>query len=142
MEIIPDPVHVALLVLPFLVAAGALHVILWKPLLGYLEERHEVSRAARHEAEELDGAAAEQMTRIEARLAEARDRVSGTRSQARARARAAEAQIVAAARHAADQRVSDALDKVRTEKWAASGTLAATAADLSADIAGRVLVTR
>ena len=139
MEIIPDPIHVVLLTLPFLVAMLALHVILWRPLLAYLEERDNTSTKARHEAHELEGAAAEQLTKIEVRLAEARNHVGTLRQQARARALAAESEIVTGARHQADQRVTEALAQIVTEKKAASATLGTTANDLGRDIATRVL---
>ena len=67
MEIVPDPVHVALLMAPFACAALALHLILWKPLLAWMDERDATSETARHEASQLDAAAAEQLARIEAR---------------------------------------------------------------------------
>lgn len=139
MEIIPDPIHVALLTLPFVVAVGALHVILWRPLLAYLEERDATSARARHEAHELESAAGEQMTRIEARLAETRAHVGELRQKARQRALAAEAEIVAAARAQAEQRTSEAIAQILTDKRAASATLGATATDLGRDIATRVL---
>src|SRR5262245_36070712 len=120
MEIIPDPVHVALLTIPFAVAALGLHLILWRPLLAWLDERDHTSAHAREEAEKLDAQATEQLARIEARLAEARAHVGALRQQARARAHAAEAEIVAAARAQADGRIDEALGRIRTERSAAS----------------------
>jgi F0F1-type ATP synthase membrane subunit b/b' len=139
MEIIPDPIHVLLLTLPFIVAAGSLHFILWQPLLAWLDEREATSSKARHEAHELEGAAAEQLSRIEARLAEARNHVATLRQQARVRALATEAELVAGARAQADQRVTEALAQIVTDKQAASVGLGASAADLSRDIAIQVL---
>src|SRR6185436_1834148 len=98
MEIIPDPVHVALLTLPFAVAALAVHLILWRPLLAWLDERDHTSAHAREEAARLDTQASEQLARIEARLAEARAHAGSLRQQARARAHAQETEIVTAAR--------------------------------------------
>lgn len=139
MEIVPDPAHVALLVLPFACAALALHLILWKPLLAWMEERDATSENARKDALELDAAAAEQLVRIEARLHEARGHVSTLRQAARARAQAQEAEIVAAARATADVRIDQALERIRGEQSAASASLRDTATALAQDIAARVL---
>lgn len=139
MEIIPDPIHVILLAVPFVVAMVAMHLILWKPLLAYLEERDEVSSRARHEASELDGAAAEQLSRIEQRLLQARNHVQNLRQQARLRALAKETEIVAEARGQADRRVTEALAQISQEKQSASVALRSTANELSDQIATQVL---
>jgi F-type H+-transporting ATPase subunit b len=139
MEIIPDPIHVALLTLPFLVAMAAMHVILWKPLLAWMDERDQLTSSARKEADDLDQAAADQLARIEERLIAARHDVHGVRADARARALAREAEIVAEAKARADAHVAEAVDKIRADRDAARGALQATAKDLSTEIAGRVL---
>lgn len=139
MEIIPDPIHVVLLAVPFVVAMVALHLILWKPLVGYLEDREQTSARARHEASELDGAASEQLSKIEQRLIQARMHVGSLRQQARARALGKENEIVAAARGQADGRVTDALAQIVQEKRSASVALRTTARDLSDQIAAQVL---
>jgi F-type H+-transporting ATPase subunit b len=139
MEIIPDPIHAVLLAVPFIVAVVSLHLILWKPLVGYLEEREQTSTRARHEASELDGAAAEQMAKIEQRLLQARHHVGTLRQQARARALAKENEIVAEARAQADRRVTEALAQIVTEKRTASTALRTTARELSDQIAAQVL---
>jgi F0F1-type ATP synthase membrane subunit b/b' len=139
MEILPDPVHAALLTVPFLVAVAALYFILWQPLLAYLDERDEVSARARHEAKELASAAAEQVGKIEARLAEARQKVVGLRQEARNRALSKENEIVASARTAADHRVAEALAEIGRDKSVAAGALRHTANELSDQIAARVL---
>jgi F-type H+-transporting ATPase subunit b len=139
MEIVPDPVHVALLMAPFACAAIALHLILWKPLLAWMDERDATSETARHEAARLDAAAAEQLARIEARLLEARGQVATLRQAARVRALAQEAEIVAAARASADVRIDEALLRIRAEQGVAAASLNATAAGLARDVASRVL---
>ena len=139
MEIIPDPVHVALLTLPFAVAALAVHLILWRPLLAWLDERDHTSAHAREEAARLDTQAGEQLARIEARLADARAHAGSLRQQARARAHAQETEIVTAARTEADGKIDEALGRIRTERAAASATLRGTATDLANDIASNVL---
>jgi F-type H+-transporting ATPase subunit b len=139
MEIIPDPVHVALLTIPFAVAALAVHLILWRPLLAWLDERDHTSAHAREEAARLDTQAADQLSRIEARLADARAHVGALRAEARERAHAQEARIVAQARSEADGRIDTALERIRTDRATASATLRTTAIELAQDIASRVL---
>ncbi|MEQ1501871.1 MAG: ATP synthase F0 subunit B [Myxococcota bacterium] len=139
MEIIPDPIHVALLTAPFLVAMVSLHLILWKPLLAYLDERDGVSTRARHEAHELEGAASEQLSKIEARLVEARLHVGSLRQQARSRALVKENEILAEARSSTDRRVEQALSQIGAEKQGAASALHASAAELSNQMAAQVL---
>jgi F-type H+-transporting ATPase subunit b len=139
MEIVPDPVHVALLMAPFACAALALHLILWKPLLAWMDERDATSETARHEAARLDAAAAEQLARIEARLHDARAHVATLRQAARVRAQAQEAEIVSAARTAADARIDEALMRIRAEQGVAATSLKETASGLARDVASRVL---
>jgi F0F1-type ATP synthase membrane subunit b/b' len=139
MEIIPDPIHAALLMLPFAVAAVTLHVVLWKPLLSYLDERAATVDRARHEAHDLEQAAADQIRRIEEKLTSARLDISATRQAARQRALAAESRMIAEARAAAEQRVSEAVEEIRRDRAAASVALQSSARELSGQIAGQVL---
>ncbi len=139
MEILPDPAHVALLTLPFLVALFGLNAILWQPLLGWLEERESVARIAQREAKELEEAAAEQMAQIEGRLAEARRNAATVRQEARERALAREADMLAAARQQADEDVRAAVERIRAEQQSAKAALEDTAKELSPVIAARVL---
>lgn len=139
MEIIPDPIHVALLTAPFLVAVLSLHLILWRPLLDWLEEREGLTTEAYKQADELDQAAEEHLSRIEARLTEARREATSLRQAARARAMTKEAEILAAARSRADDQLSDAITKIEAEQQDARATLQQTAQELSSTIAARVL---
>jgi F-type H+-transporting ATPase subunit b len=139
LEIIPDPIHVGLLALPFLVAVAGAHFILWKPMLAYLEGREETVEKDVKEAAELEASAEQQLSTLEQRLAGARARVIDVHSEARGRAQAREAEILAAARTAAEQRVSEAVAAIATERKAAAAALESTATELSRDIASKVL---
>ncbi len=139
MEIIPDPIHAALLMLPFAVAAVTLNLVLWRPLLAYLDERKATVERADHEAHDLEHAATEQIARIEEKLAAARAEISSTRQAARQRALLEEGRIVAEARAQADQRVTEALEEIRRDRAAASAVLRSTSGDLSGQIAAQVL---
>ena len=139
MEIIPDPIHVLLLTLPFLVAVAGGHLILWKPLMEYLEGREHTIHKAQAEAAELHHAAADQLTTLEQRLAAARQKVAEVYAEGRGRALAREAGIVAAARAKADEHVAAAIRDIEASRRVASEALTSSANDLSRDIAGRVL---
>jgi len=139
MEIIPTLDQAALLTLPFLVAAAALHLILFRPLLDYLDERQALSREARAEAERLNAHADEALAKVVKQLAEARKEASELRQQARGKAREVENGILAQAREEADATVSAAVEQIAAEKQRASATLRGTAQALSHDIAAQVL---
>lgn len=139
MEIYPDPMHVILMTLPFLTAMVGLHLILWKPLLAYLDERALISDQSRHEAHELEGSSHELLSKIDARLLAAKQHISTVRQAARQRALAKEAEIIAETRRTADQRLAEALEKISAEKSAASAALRDTASELSTQIAASAL---
>lgn len=139
MEIYPDPIHAALLMLPFFVTMFGLHIILFKPMLAFLTERDTAAERARAEAEALQKEAAEKATTLEARLAEARATATDIRAKARARGLEAETAMIEQARGQADQEVSKALERIRGEAASAKATLEQTATELSSEIAGQVL---
>jgi F-type H+-transporting ATPase subunit b len=139
LEIIPDPIHVLLLSLPFLVAVAGAHFILWKPMLAYLEGREDTVAKAVKETEELQSSAEQQLATLEEKLVSARARVVELHSAARGRAQAKEAEILSAARAAAEARVSEAVAGIATEQKAAASALESTATELSRDIAAQVL---
>lgn len=139
LEIIPDPIHVALLTLPFLVAFIGAQAILWKPLMAYLEGREETVTKAVKEAEELDVAAQVQLDTLEQKLKVARSKVVDIHTAARARAQAQEAEILAAARADAEAKVSEAVASIAAERKTAAAALETAAIELSRDIAGQIL---
>jgi F-type H+-transporting ATPase subunit b len=139
LEIIPDPMHVALLTLPFLVAFVGANFILWQPLMAYLEGREDTVAKAVKEAEELEASAAHQLGTLEEKLAHAHAKVVDLHAAARTRALAQEATILAAARAEAEAKVSGAIASIATEQKAAAAALESTATELSRDIAGQIL---
>ena len=139
LEIIPDPIHVVLLVIPFLVAVTGAHFILWKPMLAYLEEREDTVEKAVKETDELQTSTEQQLSDLEAKLTAARAKVVELKSDARARAQVKEAEILAAARSAAEKRIAEAVEVIGTERKAAATALETTANELSREIAAKVL---
>lgn len=139
MSIIPDPILAALQFVPFLVLIFGLNVILWKPMLAYLEEREHATSGARKRAEELSTRASGRMSEYEAALGRAQAEVTEYRSKRRADAQRLHAAEVAAARAEAEGRVGEAVGRVRREADAARIGLRADAEGLARDIAAQVM---
>ena len=139
MQIIPDLIPTLVLTLPFLVSMIALHVIFFKPLYAYMEEREGVASTARQEAEDFQKATGEKLAQLENELVEARRRAAAVRADARAKAQAEESKIIAAARKQAEGDVDEAVTQIAAEAQTAAATLKGTAATLSAEIAQQVL---
>jgi F-type H+-transporting ATPase subunit b len=139
MEIMPDPWLAPLLAMPFLATMAALHFILYKPLLAYLEARDHALHGAKHEADSLAQQNAGSMAELDRKMAEAHGSVGAIRREARGRANEVEAKILAAARSAAAAKTAEALEEVKREQHAAAGSMQRLSAELANDIAGRVL---
>ncbi len=139
MNIIPDPVLVAVQILPFLALMAGLHVILFKPMLAYLEQRHAATAGARAEAEKLQADSGAALDKVEATLAAARGEIAERRASTRATANAAHAEKVAAARSATDAQVAEALVRIREEAATARAQLGSDAGALANDMARQLL---
>jgi F-type H+-transporting ATPase subunit b len=139
MEIMPDPLLASLLAMPFLATMAALHFILYKPLLAYLEARDTAVHGARHEAASLGEQNASSLAELERKTAEAQAAVGAIRREARSRANEAEAKILAAARAQAAEKTDAALVQIKSDKQAAASVMQRLAVDLANDVAGRVL---
>jgi F-type H+-transporting ATPase subunit b len=139
MEIMPDPWLAPLLAMPFLATMAALHFILYKPLLAYLDARDHALHGARHEADHLAEQNVGSMAELDRKMAEAQASVGAIRREARGRANEAEAKILAAARAEAAAKTATAVEAIKAEKQAAAGSMQRLAGELAHDIAGRVL---
>lgn len=139
MEIIPSLIPALLLVLPFLVTYLALRVILFGPLVTYLEERDAVSGTAHAEAEAFVTATSDKLSELEKRLTVARRDIGELRKAARTTASQEEAKMLAEARAQGEARVAEASARIGQEKHVAATTLRGTAKILSAEIATQVL---
>ncbi len=139
MNIIPDLVLTAALMVPFLVLVAGMHFILYKPMLAYLDARAHATVGARKEAEALQAKAGARLGEWEAALARAQAEVTEYRAQRRAAAQATYQKIVAEARVVADARLADALTALRAEAAVARTELDGAARVLSRDVADRVL---
>ena len=139
MNIIPDLTLVAVQLVPFLVLMMGLHVILFKPMLAYLDECQAATAGARHRAEELQAKANERVAQWEQAIAKARSDIAELRSGRRAQANGEYQGIVAASRKAAEARVGEAAAVIRAEASAARSELQAQSRVLAGDVATKVL---
>jgi F-type H+-transporting ATPase subunit b len=139
MNIIPDLMLVATQMVPFLVLVVSLHLILYKPMLAYLEAREHATLGARKEAEALQARAAARLAEWEAALAVARNDVTDFRSQRRAAANGQYQRIVAEARAASEAHIAAAVADIRKDAGIARAELATAAKALSRDVAVQVL---
>ena len=139
MEIVPDPLLVALFLPPFLVAVGVMWFVLWRPLLAWMDEREDAAADARAEAKRLDTEVEQNLDTLEARLADARASITEMRQGVRAEAAKAEAATLAAAREKAEAEVEAATKQIADQAEVARRGLADAARTLSDDMATQVL---
>ncbi|NOY24569.1 MAG: ATP synthase F0 subunit B [Oligoflexia bacterium] len=139
MQIIPDPLVVALQLIPFLLTLAALHFIIFKPMLEYLDDRDKARVGGREEADALQERIAEKVSKYDARMEDARAQVVDHCTDCRHDAQATAAERMAAARADADALVKAAVADIDAERRAASESVEQTARELSEEIAGRVL---
>jgi F-type H+-transporting ATPase subunit b len=139
MVVIPDPFLSLLQVLPFGVTFVGLYLILWKPLLDYLDGREAATSGARSEADHLAGEIVHQVADLEDRLREARAEITAERAAARARAAKVEAEMLAEARRRAEAHVSAALVELNEARAQAAAQVDGIARGLSASITESVL---
>ena len=139
MEIFPEPALAVVMVVPFLFTLVALHFILFRPLMGFLDAREAEHEQANAEARALEAQVAERLSDLDHRLESARSEIAGFRAEQRADALKEEGTILAAARAAADQKISAALVDINAAADTARDTLKQTATGLSAEIAAQVL---
>jgi F-type H+-transporting ATPase subunit b len=139
MQIIPDPLVVALQLVPFLLTLAALHFIIFKPMIEFLDEREHARTGGRQEAEGLSSRIAEKMAEVEARMAQAHSEVVDLRAERRAAALAQAAARIEQAKAQAEAQVQASVADIELERQAAAAGLRASADELALDITGRVL---
>jgi len=139
MEIVPDPLLVALFLPPFLVAVGVMWFVLWRPLLAWMNEREDAAADARAEAKRLDAQVAQNLDTLEERLATVRSELTEMRNGVRAEATEQERAILAEARDRAEAKVDEATAKIQQEAEVARRGLADASRNLSDDMAAQVL---
>lgn len=139
MNIVPDWVLVALQTMPFLVTFLVLRVLLFRPLIAYLDERHAAIEGARVEAEKLRARLAEARTLWEQRLAEARAEGAQHRVRIQAESSAQRQALVDRARAEAEAQVAAATAEIGVARAEAAVRVGADARQMAALMAERVL---
>ena len=139
MDILPHLLPILLQAVPFLVTIVALYLILFKPMLAYLDERWAAIEGGQKDAADLEARVTARMAEYEERLAAARAEVADLRAQLRAQSMDRYNATVAAARAEAEAHINARMVEIEQEKVAARGGLNETARALAGQIADRVV---
>ncbi len=139
MEIIPTPLVVFVQLFPFLVTIVGLYLILFKPMLAYLDGRAAAIEGERQKAAEVEQGLAARMNEVEARLTAARSEVIELRTNRRATAMEEYNAIVASARKKAEGELASALRELGAQRDGAKSALEKSAGALGEQVAAQVL---
>jgi F-type H+-transporting ATPase subunit b len=139
MNLIPNPTLIALQAIPFLLTLVALHMIIFKPMLAYLDSRDDSISGTKKKAEALEADAEQKMADLQKKLAAARSQAGEIRAAARAEALAEYNQTVQTARSEAEKRIEAAVTELDREKDVARITLRSTAKEVANQIASHAL---
>jgi F0F1-type ATP synthase membrane subunit b/b' len=137
MNIIPDPLQVALNMLPFLVAIVGMYLIILKPMLTYLLEREVAIQSGHDEAARTE--INNRMAQYEQQLAEAREEVVALRAAKRAEAQVKYDEVIAKARTQAEAQITSAVGEIGEARSAASIQLKVMSGEIADKIANQVL---
>jgi F-type H+-transporting ATPase subunit b len=139
LELMPDPMRLVALLVLFLLLVPILNALLFKPLLGVLEERGQRIEGARTRAAKLSAQAAELVSRHEAAVRSVRASANGERMQAIDEARRGHQAALAQARGQAELQIGATRAEVGAALDAARTKLRAEAEPLARDVAQRLL---
>jgi F0F1-type ATP synthase membrane subunit b/b' len=139
MNIIPDPLQVALNMLPFLVAIVGMYLIILKPMLTYLLEREVAIQSGHDEAARTETEINNRMAQYEQQLAEAREEVIALRASKRAEAQVKYDEVIAKARTQAEAQITSAVGEIGEARSAASIQLKVMSGEIADKIANQVL---
>jgi F-type H+-transporting ATPase subunit b len=128
---------------PTVIAFAILFFILWRfafpPIVGMLEKRTETIRESLEKAEQTRVDAERLLEEYKQQIAEARQESGRIVEQGRQVAESMKDEIVAKARTEAEDIVAKAKESIEGEKRAAMADLQKQVADLSVDVAGKVI---
>lgn len=139
MNINPDWILVGLQVLPFFTVILGLNVILFKPMMAYLQARRAATVGERKVAEALQEKATLKLQQWEAALSRANGEVAEYRSQKRAEAQAVHAKRIAQARAAAEVYIANEVAVLQGETELAREQVGAMARSIAAEMAASAL---
>ena len=139
MDLSINPMMIALQAVPFLLTLMALHAIIFKPMLAYLEAREAAIANGRKEAERLNADAAEKIEALERQLTASRANASQHLAQGRAKAQAELEGVLSAARAEAESTTTAAVAALRADAELARAQLSSTTQDLATRVTAAVL---
>ena len=138
-DILGGALNLSLWLTPFLITLVGLHIILFKPMMSYLDQRDHETVGARKEASALNEQVEERLATLNERLQSAKAEANQLRANARAKAALKGQELLDAAREDAEKRTTEAVKRIQVERETAAQALKQTAEGLSSDIAGQVL---
>ena len=139
MNIYPNFTLVLLQVIPFLLTIAVLHLIIFKPMLNYLEERDNASSGAEEEAKRLNEEIKSRLAELDSKIRDAQQEASKMRSDSRERLVRQYNEVVHHSRKDADQQIKDAALEISAQQSAARQEIKAQAKDIAQQIAGQAL---
>jgi F0F1-type ATP synthase membrane subunit b/b' len=139
MDIIPDPMQVALNMLPFLVAIVGMYLIILKPMIAYLLERELAIQSGHDEAARTEIEINNRMSQYEQQLGLAREEVVALRAAKRAEAQVKYDEVIATARTQAEAQITSAVGEIGVARSAASIQLKVMSGEIADKIANQVL---
>jgi len=134
-----DPVLLLLQMLPFLVTLVALHFILFRPMLAYLDARDEAIEGVKREAKEMQDKVEADRTEWERRITAARRDAGLHRARLHDEAETQRNRLLATSRKESDVRVGQAISEIVAARESARSGIRGFAAQLATEIAHRVL---
>ena len=139
MSLTPDPTLILIQLVPFLATLAMLNALLFKPMLAYLEVRHQATTGAKEEAARLVQSAERAAQEVENRLNVARGELADIRSTRRKAALAEREERIAQARKENDKRLHDAVEVISGEAELAGQELERLSRIIANDAASKVL---
>jgi F-type H+-transporting ATPase subunit b len=139
LEIFPQPVPLAVLVVLFALLILPANALLWRPLLRVFDERRERIAGTRVRAEKLASEAEDVLTAYQGAVERGRLGADVVRTQLLEEARREQSQVTAAARRAAETEVAAAREEIGAALERARVDLDSAARDLGREAAARVL---
>jgi F-type H+-transporting ATPase subunit b len=139
MEIMPDPMVMALQMVPFLVTLAALYKIILLPMLDYLDDRTKAIESGTKGVDALNAQIEARTAEYEAQLKIARSKASDIRAAKRAEAKASYEDKIMIARKESDGRVHESIEEIRLLAGKAREELKESSQSLADQISTQVL---
>jgi F-type H+-transporting ATPase subunit b len=139
LEIFPQPVPLAILVVLFTILIFPMNALLWKPLLRVLDQRRERIAGTRARAEKIASEASDVLSSYETAVERARLAADADRAKVLEKARNEQTQLTTDARRGAETEVAAARAAVDAALVKARADLRSAAQDLGREAAARIL---